>query len=502
MQNGADSSAKDYEGRTLLFKCIVQDSPELLRVCLLHGLDPNLPVDETGGYGLHLAVALERFELAELLIKYGAKMSVLYGRLPMYAICKVVERDNEKSRLVVELILRRGHDPNVHHHQGLNLVHWAITKRKPRMLELLLSLGADPNHPTADNRTPLQLCVSIGHYELMETLLSYKADPNVTNVDGVPIPITFAVPGHIRVTGLLIEYKADLNRRDFYGRTALHCVFQCCINLPYILGMLLEGGADPNLTDPWGKTPLHHAAALQRLDAVELLLSYGADPDVLDNDNRTPLYYAYAARNRHVADALIYRGGANMLLGESFKRCRSLSADEASEDEANENEVNENEMQETFARGCFKNNETAVTASYFTAKKGVRRGLDTHTRHDAELTRELRAQQKLDLYYRPSHIHTYRRWLAAGVSSRSLDVLCFESTRPIGIPKRHVKSRRLSAPSEQHYSSSSSSSSSSSLVYETNTQIDSNAYNESSDGSTELVSSFSKMFDDGHRTCT
>ncbi|KAL7301409.1 hypothetical protein TKK_0005852 [Trichogramma kaykai] len=336
MQNGADSSVKDHEGRTLLWKCIVQDSLELLRVCLLHGLDPNLPVDATGGYGLHLAVALERFELAELLIKHGADMSVLYGPLPMYAIYENVERDNEKSGLVVELILRRGHDPNVHHHQGLNLVHGAIINRKPRMLELLLSLGADPNYPAANSMTPLQVCAAIGHYELMETLLSYKADPNVIDVDEVPIVISFAVSGHIQVTGLLVEYNADLNRRDSYDRTALHCVFQCCINLPYILGMLLEGGADPNLTDQWGKTPLHYAAALERLDAVELLLSYGANPDVLDRDNRTPLYYASDARNRHVADALIYRGGANTLLGESFKRCRSPSADEASEDETNE----------------------------------------------------------------------------------------------------------------------------------------------------------------------
>lgn len=71
---------------------------------------------------------------------------------------------------------------------------------------------------------------------------------------------------------------------------------------------LLEGGANVNCNDEEDATPLMAAAALGRLDVVELLLEWGADVNAVDRSGANAFFQAYSAGHRSVARILAARG--------------------------------------------------------------------------------------------------------------------------------------------------------------------------------------------------
>ncbi|MCM2279012.1 MAG: ankyrin repeat domain-containing protein [Oligoflexia bacterium] len=89
-------------------------------------------------------------------------------------------------------------------------------------IERLIHAGAAINAKAAYGETALEYAVRFGRYRAALKLIELGADPDSENDSGMT-PLHWAVQdlNASRVVEALLRAGADVNRRDFYGRTAL-----------------------------------------------------------------------------------------------------------------------------------------------------------------------------------------------------------------------------------------------------------------------------------------
>jgi len=122
--------------------------------------------------------------------------------------------------------------------------------------------------------------------ELVGSIMRFLNDEKRRNawVGGVDIELRRMTSLHIAarfgLTALarkLVPTAVDLNKRDYYGKTAVW--WAANRGHADIVRLLVEGGADPNEPDKiQGLTPLHEAANENHGEAVQALLEAAVDP--------------------------------------------------------------------------------------------------------------------------------------------------------------------------------------------------------------------------------
>uniref|UniRef100_A0ABD2XJ90 Uncharacterized protein n=1 Tax=Trichogramma kaykai TaxID=54128 RepID=A0ABD2XJ90_9HYME len=259
--------------------------------------------DKLGNSPLHLALIEGKQKVAELLLR--------------------------KDEELVELLLRRGADPNGTDEDGSTLLH--VLSRRNSDIDLMKMFFeiCDELHKSVEvdardnsGRTPLHLALTYGDEKLVEVLLRRDADPSLaTNEGSTPLhlicsrkdpervesffeicdklrksvdvnargrwfrtPLSLALmPGGEKLVELLLKRGACPNTADDYGLTVLHLI--CRREYDFEMAKLLFGIADEknqlvqvDRKDKWGRTPLQLAVANLHVEMIAILLDRGADP--------------------------------------------------------------------------------------------------------------------------------------------------------------------------------------------------------------------------------
>lgn len=157
-------------------------------------------------------------------------------------------------------------------------------------VELLLKRGADPNAHTWDNVTPLMIAAEQGFYNISKMLISYGADMNAEPTVGVSALLGATMYDRLDVVELLIQNYANINITDSKGVTAL--MYASAYNYYVMADMLVFYGADVNTQDNDGNTALMVATHAGNKDIVDVLLVNGAEVDLADEKGNTPLIVA------------------------------------------------------------------------------------------------------------------------------------------------------------------------------------------------------------------
>ena len=181
------------------------------------GVDPNCE-DRWGITPLYRACQRGRPEVVKMLLDAGAdpNMSTLLNS-PLYAAVKFARGKRHNS--VIKLLLDAGTDPNQKNSYGYAL-HTAITESNIEAVKLLINAGADPNKSNKEYTprddlylpyfdTPLHKTARINKnkesraIEIVEILLKAGADPHKPNNKGKTALDLAEVEGNTGVAALL-----------------------------------------------------------------------------------------------------------------------------------------------------------------------------------------------------------------------------------------------------------------------------------------------------------
>ncbi|KAF7131024.1 hypothetical protein CNMCM5793_003959 [Aspergillus hiratsukae] len=173
----------------------------------------------------------------------------------------------------------------------------AVEKRQYDFLDLFLEHGYNINEPI-NWTTPSVLIRSFDDERLCKWLLEHGADPNAQCLlDLTPLSVAVQL-APFTIIKLLFEHGGSIK----HGQLLHYAVRRDRDDYLYVLAFLLDKGPRVNQVmydnhpvsyehqKPFGiGTPLHEAAAMGKMDVVDLLISRGADPSVRDARGR-PLF--------------------------------------------------------------------------------------------------------------------------------------------------------------------------------------------------------------------
>uniref|UniRef100_A0ABD2X5S7 Uncharacterized protein n=1 Tax=Trichogramma kaykai TaxID=54128 RepID=A0ABD2X5S7_9HYME len=305
---------RDEDGSTPLHLAVCGGHAKALGMLLSRGADPNA-VDARGATPLH-RVCEDRHELAEPFLGCCERLGVTV---------RMNERDNEGNsplhlalrmagRPTVELLLRRGADPNLANAKGETpLLTMIRENREVDLVETLLEFSDDKYRPVRVNErdregnSPLHWALlrrdrddSESWRKLVELLLREGADPNLANEEGrTPLHLVCERRRQDLLKIVFDRYdgRVRVNARDKKGNTALHVAASAADSSRGLIEFLLAKGADPSIANEEGSTPLHIVCrGCRDVDSARLLFEHCDKKKQLvetrDDEGNAPLHLA------------------------------------------------------------------------------------------------------------------------------------------------------------------------------------------------------------------
>lgn len=139
-------------------------------------------------------------------------------------------------------------------------------------IDVLLRRGGDPNVRDELGQTPLHIALKDDGDKAVKSLLNHPAlDVNAVNAAGETPLMLAALKGRLDTARLLVQRGAQINRE---GWTPLH--YACSGPDEGVAAWLLSQGAEIDARSPNGSTPLMMASGYGGLTTAEQLLKAGA----------------------------------------------------------------------------------------------------------------------------------------------------------------------------------------------------------------------------------
>jgi ankyrin repeat protein len=226
---------------TFLIAAIRADEPEIVRILLTHGADPNLreitaadgqnerPMGDRGDTPLAAAVNLDSIEMVRLLIQHGVKLAD--HPYALHASPSI-----EMSRFLLD----HGAAIDGRDDEGATYLHTAVENEEIEdIARLLIERGANVNAPDKDGATPLFRVSSV---KMARLLIERGANVNAADREGLT-PLHFAVTEGlgIALARLLVQRGADVNARNHEGHTPLDLVVVDAFNHDLALFLVAHG---------------------------------------------------------------------------------------------------------------------------------------------------------------------------------------------------------------------------------------------------------------------
>ncbi len=270
----------------------MKQNRDAVRLLLQRKADVNAPQVD-GTTALHWAVRADDLEMADSLVRAGAKVTVA-------------------------------------NRQGVTPLQLAALNGSAQMLDKLIKAGADPNTPlTQFKDTALMMAARTGKADALKVLLESGARVNDKETWGGTTALMWAASErHPAAVKLLLEHGADANARTnfvgpangrgFEGRTPVAAQagqkveeFASGWMTPLMFAAregdvdstqaLLDGAADVNATAGDGKNALSLAIFNGNYAVASLLIDRKADVNNTDMQRFTPLFWAVDRRNMETA---------------------------------------------------------------------------------------------------------------------------------------------------------------------------------------------------------
>lgn len=316
--------SKDDDGLTVVHLAARKNSYKVLEFfiqhCKSHTIDNLLGfVDEEDSTPLHAAVDAGNFEVACVLLKYGACPTVLKGDIPppLHLACAQGRMGmvREITKLHGVQILRSV-DQN-----GRSPLHYSALSIHSHCIISLIAHeggeGIDINQQDSRGRTPLHMSISSGNLSGMKEFLARGGDPFVKDNEGHNA-LHFAVLHNRKaiIEALLEVPSSDelTNEINAKGYSSVHVGLK--LGLKDIVSLLTSSIQlqSKNTKDPHGNNYVHLAASSGDWKALTAFLALTNAHKLLNETNNrgsTPLHYA--SKNGHLQCIELLLGSGAMV---------------------------------------------------------------------------------------------------------------------------------------------------------------------------------------------
>jgi ankyrin repeat protein len=304
LAHGAESEARDPQGRTPLHHAARRGNLAVVRLLLDHGVNPDSrnEVGQTPLMDAVFGLATEedlsgRLEVAEALLVFGVNPDIADRGSRRTALHLAADHQGDPG--FIRLLLHHGARVDVADSQGETPLHMAVSTGSLEKVRLLLDADANPN--AGPRGTPLARAAYGGHLKIARLLVERGAEVDRKGPSsplpwkGVPLETAMLAPedredGALEIAALLVEHGADVDSRSTRGTTYLHGA-AAEGRLEWVR-FLLDRGAVIEPIDTNGATPLHQAVRHGHLEVAEILLTHGADVNLVTGDGTTSLLLA------------------------------------------------------------------------------------------------------------------------------------------------------------------------------------------------------------------
>ncbi len=255
IKHGANINGQDKEQRTALMLAVNRGLVPAVELLVKLGADIHLVSLDNDKNALHMAAEVGNREIAEILLKHGAKIDTADAN----GVTALMHAAANGHSDVADLLLSRGASINLADNGGWTALHWNAATSQPgtEMTTLLIRYRANVHArgsapATSDDAdqsrkskpkdwTPLHLAASTGQEKIVLELLQAGADPN-------------ALTGDHRTPLSVASHPEGLES----------------------VLLLLNRGAPANFPGQ-KQSPLHNAATSGALDVVRVLIEHDAD---------------------------------------------------------------------------------------------------------------------------------------------------------------------------------------------------------------------------------
>jgi ankyrin repeat protein len=263
LEAGAGANLVDVDGTPALLAATLFGGPDLVKVLLDRGADPNRP--GTGGTTA-LMWAVPDVEKARLLLARGARVD---ARSDTDRTALLVAASYPRSVEVLRLLLERGADLRAQDRAGATALALAVRSADVDVVRFLVEKGLDPKALTAGAR---RAGLARNDSPTAEYILSNAPGP-AQDLLG-----TVATWQPVSLVARWIEAGADVNASvpAQYARTPLMNAVASEAEGPDTLKLLLERGANPNAETTEGERPLDWAIYKGDRAKIQVLEQFGA----------------------------------------------------------------------------------------------------------------------------------------------------------------------------------------------------------------------------------
>ncbi|MCB1051071.1 MAG: ankyrin repeat domain-containing protein [Acidobacteria bacterium] len=156
--------------------------------------------------------------------------------------------------------------------EGANLLEHAVLWDQPQVIELLVRKGLDPNKRNSRGWSGLGLAIEEGRFAALEQLLLSGAEVDRLNEKKQTALMLACRRNEVGMSRLLLDFGANPNAEDAFGETPLWyalkrgsygCVLQ-----------LAAAGADLERQDRWGNKPWDFAQFCRQRKTLEVLNAF------------------------------------------------------------------------------------------------------------------------------------------------------------------------------------------------------------------------------------
>jgi ankyrin repeat protein len=267
---GADINRSDDNGKTLLYKEVIQGYSNYKMVDFLISLGANIEQKD-----LDEKTIID--DLIEIIL-----IQKSYKKPDAYFDVKI--KEDEKYDVLLKKILT--YRPNIEQQRldGKSTFFDLLSYNHLDLIKLFLNYGINPNIQDKKGNTPLSCMVEDGlklkdkrekelFLERLVFLLKFRVNVDIQDNQGRTVFHKAVIANDLVVVEKLLTKKANLSIKDNQGRTALHHT-KWHGNYK-IARWLIAAGADMNQVDSAGFTLLNYAAIFGHVKLVITLIASG-----------------------------------------------------------------------------------------------------------------------------------------------------------------------------------------------------------------------------------